>query len=49
MAIHINKFFRAPILKLVPEYGNPELVREVELARAKALTDAYMSGGVIGS
>ena len=49
MAIHINKFFRAPIAKLVPEYANPELVREVELARAKALSDAYMTGGVIGA
>ena len=49
MTIHINKFFRAHLSKLAPEYANPELAREVELAREKALSDAFMTGGVVGA
>ena len=47
MSIKINKLIRASIMKIAPEPANPELVREVELAREKAWHDAYLDGGVI--
>lgn len=46
MTIQINKLLRAPLLKLVPEYADHELVREVELAREKALHNAYLNSRV---
>ncbi len=46
MGIRFNKFFRAS--KKSKGYVNPEMIRNVELAREKAWHDAYLSGGVIG-
>ncbi len=47
MTIKINKLLRASFLKLAPVHANPEMVRQVELAREMAWHDAYLDGGVI--
>ena len=46
MGIRFIKFVRAS--KKARGYVNPEMIRNVEMAREKAWHDAYLSGGVIG-
>jgi len=46
MGIRINKLVRASLSKMAhPSHANPEMFQKAELARAKALRNAYLSGG----
>ena len=48
MGIRINKLVRVSLSKIAhPSHANAEMFRKAELARAKALRNAYLNGGVL--